>query len=176
MKGVINTMKNNKSNQHYSVRRISAFKVFGVAFACIFAILTFEFLGLIAVTLWDAILATAEQHFNTVFTFSKVFITSAITLLVAGFVVLINRIAVIEAENRRKREQEEWEFQQEQKRYAQQRAQQSVPRYQQRERPFDQDAQPRAKQTTAPQQRSANPERKEEIYVLPAANIQRRAQ
>ena len=166
---------NTKSNQQYSVRRISAFKIFGVAFACIFAILTFEFLGLIAVTLWDAILATAVQHFNTVFTFSKVFLTSAIVLLVAGFVVLINRIAVIEAENRRKREQEEWEFQQEQQRYAQQRAQQqAAPRYQHRERPFDQDAQPRAKQT-APQQRSANPVRKEEIYVLPAST-QRRAQ
>ncbi len=163
-------MKNNKSNQQYSVRRISAFKIFGVAFACIFAILTFEFLGLIAVTLWDAILATAEQHFNTVFTFSKVFLTSAIVLLVAGFVVLVNRIAVIEAENRRKREQEEWEFQQEQQRYAQQ----TAPRHQHRERPFDQDAQPRAKQT-ASQQRSANPMRKEEIYVLPAST-QRRAQ
>ena len=161
-------MKNNKSNQqrNTSVRKISAFKVFCVAFACIFAILTFEFLGLIAATLWDAILATAEQHFETVFTFSKVFLVSSIVLLVAGFVVLVNRIAVIEAENRRKREQEEWEFQQEQQRYAQARAQQQRPVN--RQRPFDQDAQPRGYQA-APQQRTATPTRKEEIYVLPAS-------
>ena len=171
-------VKNNKSNQqrNISVRRISAFKVFCVAFAVIFAILTFEFLGLIAATLWDAILSTAEQHFNTVFTFSKVFLISSIVMLIAGFVILINRIAVIEAENRRQRQLEEEEFEREQQRFAQARAQQQ---YQQRpvnrQRPFDQDAQPHGYRAAAPQQRSATPTRKEEILVLPAST-QRRAQ
>lgn len=169
-------MKTTKSNRHYSVRRISAFKVFGVAFACIFAILTLEFLGLIAATLWDAILATAEQHFETVFTFSQVFLISSIVMLIAGFIVLVNRIAVIESENRRKQQLEEEQFQKEQQRYAQARAQQQ---YQQRtvnrQRPYDQDAQPHGFQNAAQQQRNATPVRKEEIYVLPAGP-QRRAQ
>ena len=166
-------MKNTKSNQkHYSVRKISALKIFGVGFACIFAILVFEFLGLIAATLWDAIIATAEQHFNTVFTLANVSIIFAIVMLVAGFIVLVNRIAVIECENRRKKQIEE-DILQEQHRQRQQHAQQ--PR-----RPvnqhtfFDQDAQPGGFNVVQ-HQRPASPARKEEIHVLPAA-LERRAQ
>ena len=156
-------MKNTKSKKHYSVRKISALKIFGIGFACIFAILVIEFLGLIAATLWDAIVATADQHFNTVFTLANVSIIFAIGMLVAGVVVLANRIAVFECENRRKKQIEE-----------EQRRVQMVRSHINPHTFYDQDAQPDGSKVVQ-QPKNASPARKEEIHVLPAAP-QRRAQ